>query len=62
MSQNQQVQKYLKQYQQHVQSLPNGDKIILIGTKVRDVFTGHGWRNHRRERLVNGKWVYQHGG
>jgi hypothetical protein len=56
------VQKYLKQYQQHVQSLPNGDKIILIGTKVRDVFTGHGWRNHRRERLVNGKWVYQHGG
>ena len=47
----------LRQYRAH--TITKGDtKIIHIGRDLIDVFTGSGWTNRSRYRVVNGRWAY----
>lgn len=50
----------LRQYARHTSN--KGDaKIIQIGRDLVDVFTGTGWTNRSRYRVVNGRWAYMAG-
>lgn len=50
----------IRQYLKHV--IKQGDAhIILIAHNLADVFTGKGWANRSRYRLMNGRWCYVSG-
>lgn len=50
----------IRQYLAHT-SNKDGTKIIKIGRDLIDVFTGSGWTNRSRYRVVNGRWAYMAG-
>lgn len=51
----------IQQYKNHTGTLPSGAHYIKIGNTLCDVFTGKGWTQPTRYRLMKGQWVYQHG-
>lgn len=50
----------LRQYSRHTLSTKDSH-IILIGRDQADVFTGHGWANRSRYRLMQGRWCHVNG-
>jgi hypothetical protein len=56
-----QIQRSLRQYARHVINTACGARIILIDRNIADVFTGTGWGNRSRYRLMGGKWAYVSG-
>lgn len=54
------IQRSLRQYNRHI--INSGEvKIVLIDRNIADVFTGLGWNNRSRYRLMNGRWAYVNG-
>lgn len=51
----------LRQYHAHTGTLPNNDHYKRIGNNTVDVFSGEGFAQPTRYRMIKGKWSYVSG-
>lgn len=55
------VSRMLRQYRAHTSTTKEGNKVVRLGRDQVDVFTGDGWANRSRYRVVNGRWAHMAG-
>jgi hypothetical protein len=46
------VERCIRQHKSHTRTRVNGDKVVSLGMGVFDLFSGDGWTNHSRFRIV----------
>lgn len=46
------VERCLRQYRAHTRTRTNGDKVVSLGMGLYDLFSGRGWANQSRFRIV----------
>lgn len=49
------VDRCVRQFQSHTRTRDNGDKVVALGTGLFDLFSGDGWTNQSRYRVVRAR-------
>ncbi len=49
------VQRCIRQFQKNIYTRSNGDRIIACGGGLFDLFSGMGWSDHARYRIIRTK-------
>jgi len=46
------IERCIRQYHQHTRTRKNGDLVVSLGHGLYDLFSGDGWKNQSRYRIV----------
>jgi hypothetical protein len=55
MNKQEYAERCIRQYQAHTRTRTNGDKVVSLGMGLFDLFSGIGWKNQSRFRIVTAR-------